>query len=46
MKLKKDTVVEWNGKSKTLVAGVDYRNLPKDVLAQLPKAKPKPKAKK
>ena len=47
MKLKKDAEVMFNGKPKILYAGIDYKNLPKDVLAQLPKSKPKePKSKK
>ncbi len=47
MKLKKDTEVIFSGKPMILHAGVEYKNLPKYVLEQLPKSKPKePKSKK
>lgn len=37
MKLKNDIEVDWGNKKVTLKAGVDYKNLPKEVTAQLPK---------
>lgn len=41
IKLKENTQVVWKGRTKTLFAGVEYRNLPKDVLDQIPtSAKP------
>lgn len=47
MKLKEDCVVDWNGRTKTLASGIDYKNLPKHIMAQLPKPKaaPEPKTK-
>ena len=39
MKVKEKITVTMRGKEITLVPGVDYKNLPKEVTDQLPKAR-------
>lgn len=44
MKLKKDFEVIFKGKKMVLRAGVDYKNLPKEITEQIPKKRSGKKA--
>lgn len=46
MKLRKDLEVIFKGKKMTLRAGVDYKNLPKEITDQIPKPRAKTAKKK